>query len=99
MRNAWLATLAVVAGCSGSGDIGGAVSADGFGRAWPFTVDEGVLSCESLGPASAVTFMAPDGTEYGVNGTALSKGYPRINPIQRRGADIGPIIDRGLSLC
>jgi Protein of unknown function (DUF2511) len=72
-----------------------------YGKAWPFTVDSGVLACEGAG---AVTFEA-NGTRYAVNGIAAGQDLPKINPIWRDDPDlaglkvnIGPIIDRGLKL-
>lgn len=68
---------------------------------WPLTVPEGVLRCRNM----AVTFTAPDGTTYAVNGTARSK-YPGLEPIWKphpevSGArmDIGPLLNKGLTLC
>ncbi|WP_258043809.1 YebY family protein [Mycobacterium kansasii] len=75
---------------------------------WPLTVPEGTLACESLGERMGrVTFTAPDGTTYAVNG--LAKGTDRWAEIDAIWAsypedplakvNIGPLIDRGLSLC
>jgi hypothetical protein len=86
------------------------VACGNFGKAWPLTVERGYLRCEEStadGPAGqAVVFTSPDGREYGVNGTALDEGYPRINPIWRNSGEswapkvnIGPLISKGLSLC
>ena len=72
-----------------------------FGKTWPFTVTQGELRCDR----DAVTFQA-DGTTYAVNGTAGSRGFPRIDPIWSPNPDIpgtriniGPIIKAGLALC
>lgn len=68
---------------------------------WPLTVPGGLLRCSGM----AVTFRAPDGTTYAVNGTARTK-YPGLEPIWKphpevSGArmDIGPLLDKGLTLC
>ena len=53
------------------------ITSKDFGDKWPFTVTKGELSCNGN---DAVTFKT-NGIIYGVNGRALSKGYPRINPI------------------
>ena len=73
---------------------------------WPLTVQEGVLRCEGSGGIGAVVFRTPDGTDYGVNGTALGQGFPRIDAIWKKDPDIpgtriniGPVLDRGLELC
>jgi hypothetical protein len=79
------------------------ISRDSFEGEWPFTVDEGVLSCEGAG---AVTFSA-EGSTYAVNGTAMgTTDYPDVDAIW---ADdpagpgpkiwIGDVIDQGLELC
>lgn len=81
------------------------------GAGWPLTVKQGLLQCESEVLPSftveRVTFEAPDGTVYGVNGSAVSVGYPRIDPIWKKDdsagyglkVNISPLIDRGLRLC
>jgi hypothetical protein len=77
-----------------------------YGEEWPLTVDRGIVGCE----ADAVTFTAPDGEVYGVNGHALARGSQEIDPIWRAAPDqfdpdftlrvsIGPLLDRGLELC
>jgi len=80
-----------------------------FGTAWPFSVPQGYVDCKGGGKNfGPVTFTAPDGTVYGVNGIALSDGYPAVRPIWLESTDpksddprvpIGPIIDKGLTLC
>jgi hypothetical protein len=86
------------------------VACGNFGNAWPLTVERGYLRCEESAVdgllEQAVVFTAPDGTEYGVNGTAQDEGYPQIDPIWKNSGesfapkvDIGPLIDKGLSLC
>ena len=71
-----------------------------MGADWPLTVRAGKLSCDS----GAVYFRPRGGPTYAVNGTALTRGAPRINPIWKKTMgelrnDIGPLIDRGLALC
>lgn len=68
---------------------------------WPLTVPGGLLQCSNM----AVTFRAPNGTTYAVNGTARTK-YPGLEPIWKphpevSGArmDIGPLLNKGLTLC
>ncbi|WP_419939277.1 DUF2511 domain-containing protein [Candidatus Palauibacter sp.] len=46
-----------------------------FGDAWPLIVESGVLRCEG----DAVTFTA--GQTYALNGVAMSRGLPEIEPI------------------
>jgi hypothetical protein len=79
-------------------------------KRWPLTVPGGLLQCEPLVisglPVERVTFEAPDGTIYAVNGHALDAGYPEIDPIWKDDptgiapkVNIGPLIDKGLNLC
>lgn len=46
------------------------VHADEYGRRWPLTVDHGILRCDD----KAVTFEAPDGIVYALNGPAKVRG-------------------------
>jgi hypothetical protein len=77
-----LALAVTVVGCesdSGTSNSDGVeVSAAELGDKWPLTVDRGTLRCEG---DIDVIFTAPDGTEYGVNGTALDHGFKDIDPI------------------
>jgi hypothetical protein len=101
---------ALIAGCGGDQSGGGdgddpssiTVSASDFGDEWPLTVDSGTLRCE---PPSAVVFET-GGTEYGVNGMAVTNGYDEIDPIWADDPEgispkvsISPLIERGLELC
>src|SRR6266513_1723997 len=52
-----------------------------IGRDWPLTVDHGTLRCEA---PQSVVFTAPDGSDYGVNGSAMDAGFRDIKPIWRR---------------
>ncbi len=80
------------------------VSRADLGKDWPLTVDSGTIDC--LAP-SAIIFTTPDGTVYGVNGTALTSGYPRIEPIWAKDPvvkglnkiNIGPLMDLGAARC
>lgn len=96
-----LAIALVLFGC-GEGNV----SSDEFGSKWPLTVDSGDLRCEGSQGFGSVVFTDPDGNEYGVNGVAVGQGYPPIDPIWKDDPElaglkisIGPLIDRGLSLC
>ncbi len=75
---------------------------------WPFTVDEGVLTCH---PPDWVTFTA-NGTEYALTDSARWIGhFHDVSAISAKGyVDIGdehqpvpvsfrPVTDRGLELC
>lgn len=51
-------------------------------------------------------FVAPDGTDYGLNGTAMDFGHKDIEPIWADNPtgltpklSIGPLIEAGLKLC
>lgn len=86
------------------------VTRDEVGNDWPLTVDHGTVRFE---PPGHVVFIAPDGTEYAVNGFAKTKGYEDIAPIWRDDPDpcwdfldaderpklsIDPILSVGLAL-
>lgn len=79
------------------------VACGNFGDAWPLTAERGALRCEE----GRIVFTSPEGREYGINGTALDAGYPRIDPIWKDAPsseyapkmDLGPLLDRGLELC
>ena len=84
----------------GCGDVG----------RWPLKVKSGLLQCEEEVVngylLQKVWFTAPDGTAYGVNGTAQDAGYPGIDPIWKDDPagyglkiSISPLIDQGLKLC
>jgi hypothetical protein len=83
------------------------VSREEFGGDWPLTVDEGTLNCEGAAEVGAVTFTAPNGVTYAVNGLAIGQDrWPEIDAIWADNPDIpgtkkniGPLIDRGLELC
>ena len=96
-----------LAGSESAGRSGKRISRADYGKAWPLTVDEGTLSCNS----DAVTFTSDDGTTYWVNGTAGDMadehGWKDIHPnwaasptpIYGPKKSIGPLIDDGLKLC
>jgi hypothetical protein len=77
-----------------------------FGKAWPLTVDEGILSCTGAKGLGVVTFEAK-GTRYAVNGVAMSqKKYADIGKIWAPDPsgivpkkNLGPLLERGLKLC
>lgn len=94
--------LLFLVGCT-SAPVGTQVTQQEFGADWPLTVSSGTLRCEGAG---AVLFRSPDGTDYAVNGTALTAGYGDIDPIWAADPtalapkmNIGPLIDLGLALC
>ena len=60
------------------------VSAEELGDSWPLTVPNGyIYKREASHGRSEVVFVAPDGREYGLNGTALSAGYSDIHHITK----------------
>lgn len=80
-----------------------------IGDKWPLTVDSGTVSCSYTSSGGKVVTFTANGTRYGVNGTALSQGLPKIDPIWINTTgdeakiapkkNIGPILDLGLTLC
>ena len=82
-----------------------AVSAQELGDRWPLTVPTGHIYKRGASQGrSMVVFVAPDGAEYGLNGTALSAGYRNIHEITkyeivsygRRYEDVSDLISIGL---
>jgi hypothetical protein len=81
-----------------------------YGEKWPLSVQNGTLNCTPLGTLAIVTFTA-NGVTYAVNGTAKARakqnGWREINEIWRDNPNpqhgpkinIGPIVEKGLSLC
>ena len=55
---------------------GRVINEQDLGATWPFTVPEGRLRCTK----NSVTFEA-NGSTYAINGTAQSRGFPRVDPI------------------
>ncbi len=91
------------------------ISKTDFGKSWPFTVSQGLLSCER-GP---ILLFQTNGKTYGLNAFATENGYKNIDEIRLTHQEIkkalikaglspedtfpkvplGPIIDKGLTLC
>jgi hypothetical protein len=81
-----------------------------YGEKWPLTVQNGTLNCTPLGTLGIVKFTA-NGITYAVNGTAKARakqnGWREIDEIWRDNPNpqygpkinIGPIVEKGLSLC
>lgn len=74
-----------------------------LGNQWPFTVDSGYVDCPD--GVSAV-FRTADGSVYGLNGMATSRGFAEPDPIRQAdpiipGAmiSIGPMIDLARREC
>lgn len=63
---------------------------------WPLTVDHGTIECRDRQYA---LFIAPDGTEYGLNEVATRKGYPSIEKIHRAKVSLGALRSHTLALC
>ncbi|WP_417811042.1 DUF2511 domain-containing protein [Thalassospira alkalitolerans] len=69
---------------SACGAAGTEVSSDQFGKRWPFTVQKGIVDCKP--PQSAI--FITNGKSYQLNGSAMSAGYPPIDPIWRDNPEI-----------
>lgn len=109
MRLDFLAIVMVAGVLSSCGENNSSkltVSQAEFGDSWPLTVSSGYLECWKK---NAVLFHT-GGRTYAVNGTALGwrhqEGWRDIKEIWADdprpgyvGKDIGPLLDRGLSLC
>lgn len=86
----------------------GFVSRSQYGAEWPLTVSSGELRCDGAGGVGDAVFIAPNGTEYALNGLALESGYASIDPIWRYEpglkkydlrVNIGPLVEDALALC
>lgn len=82
----------VLAGCDVPKEVGAVsppvdsnpqkVDAKTYGKDWPLSVDSGIVKCEIADKASYVTFEAPDGRQYALNGSAESeKKLPNIDEL------------------
>ncbi len=95
----------------GCGSNGIKTTRSEYGDKWPFTVEEGVLSCTDTGRTVGTTRMlevtfTANGVTYGLNGTAKQNSrYSNVEAIWANDPslpgtrkNITPIIDRGLAL-
>lgn len=80
------------------------VSRSEYGRAWPFTVPSGTLTC--AGSDYEVWFRDPDGTTYALSGTAMMRSIltPRALALKAQRGEPGwreviPLLSRGMRLC
>ena len=93
--------LFMLSGTCGPED--GCFTEEQFGEAWPFTIPEGRLSCtvDAASDRPLVTFrpIPYDGVEYGVNGAAMSFGFPAARLITKPGRNLNVMVQRGLALC
>jgi hypothetical protein len=81
------------------------VSRADMGKKWPLTLDKGRLLCIGSRRSGALVFVAPDGKNYALNGTAKAQlDHADIDTIWADAGgglkkDLGPLINRGLKLC
>lgn len=69
-----VAGVAVAGGCAQSHEPDRQVKHSDYGRAWPFTVDEGMVGCRRGGGGVVLTFTS-DGTSYALNDPARAAGH------------------------
>ena len=79
------------------------ITKEAYGDEWPFTVKQGVLSCENI----SEVVLTVDGVSFAINGTA--KSTKKYQPVEKIWADnpaipgakksVGDIIKSGLTLC
>jgi len=63
---------------------------------WPFTVDRGTLECLD---GQSITLRVPDGTRYGLNGTAQTAGHLAPEPVWLEDPEVeGLRVDMGTAL-
>ncbi|WP_428304981.1 NINE protein [Lacipirellula sp.] len=78
------------------------ITREEYGDAWPFTVNEGILSGKKFGESVEVTFAAGASTYY-LNGTAQQRGkYADLHEIWANDGEVkksvSPITGRGVKL-
>ena len=84
-------TLAVVLGfsCASSPGDGASnrikVTRAEFGSEWPFTIDEGEISCEGGGDSAEALYFHYDGKTYGLNGMALMDQDQKVIDLRESG--------------
>jgi len=102
-RDYWLLlALSLFSSCAESGRQ---VTRQELGDRWPLIVDTGRVDCAH----GAALVFRHEGTSYALNGTALGKGYPGIDPIWKDEAralnhrplnvDLTPLIDLARQQC
>ena len=88
------------------------IHAKEFGDNWLLAVRKGTVACERIQPSGysgtplyVVTFYAPGlQKKFALNGTAMSRGYERIDDIWLDSGNLGlkmsisPVLDAGLAL-
>jgi hypothetical protein len=98
--SAALMLTSLIAGCSGSADWQEIGRSD-LGPSWPLTVQSGEIMCTS----DRQVLFRSNGTVYGVNALALTRGYAQLDPIwavdplERSGPDLWPLLRAGLMHC
>ena len=90
---------------SSCAESGRQVTRQELGGRWPLTVDSGHVDC-----VSGALIFRHDGTIYALNGAALGKGYPGIDPVWKNEVsslrnrrplkvDLTPLIDLARQQC
>ena len=96
--------LTFLAACGSSGLE---VTKAQYGDAWPFSVDQGTLSCETSvgGRLRSAVFKSKE-KEYALNVVAEGRGYSSVEPIWRNNpqypgvkADLAPMVALALQQC
>ena len=79
------------------------ITAAEYGRAWPFTVPSGTLTC--AGSDYEVWFQASDGKTYALSGSAMMRSLrtPRALALKAQSEpgwrEVIPVLSRGMRLC
>lgn len=99
-----MVVLVLLAACSGESPDSGMVTSEDFGDEWPFTVDQAALRCEE----GMALVVAMGGTDYALNGVAISRGYEELvstsevwrdNPSTGAKVSLHPVTRRAETLC
>lgn len=103
----WLLLALLVTFLVACGSSGLEVTKAQYGDAWPFSVDQGTLSCKTSGGGRlrSAVFKFED-TEYALNAVAEGLGYDSVEPIWRNRpqffgvkADLAPMVALALQQC
>ncbi len=96
-----VALAVLLAGCGEDEPETVTVRAEQLDESWPLTADAAIIRCEDDAVIAEI-----NGEDYGLNGTATSRGFPRLGRLWRPdpnveglNVSITPLLETGLSLC
>ena len=97
----FIVVISIISGTTSEDTSQRTVTKEQYGDKWPLIVNSGLLKCDR----GAIVFIH-NGIKYAVNGIAMGRGYPDIEPIWKDHPSgyipkisIRPLINDGLKLC